>query len=111
MSETITISVDAMGGDNGPRIVLHGARLALRERGNIEFLFHGREEILAPLMEEFEELKGVSSIHHSDIVIGMDENQAPLLGWGAILPPCGRLCNRSRMARQMLQFPEAIPGR
>ncbi len=82
MSETITISVDAMGGDNGPRIVLHGARLALRERGNIEFLFHGREEILAPLMEEFEELKGVSSIHHSDIVIGMDEKPSAALRKG-----------------------------
>jgi len=82
MSEIITISVDAMGGDNGPRIVLHGAGLALRQRGNIEFLFHGREEILQPLLNEFPELQAVSKIIHREIVIGMDEKPSAALRKG-----------------------------
>ncbi len=82
MNEAIRISVDAMGGDNGPRIVFHGARLALRARGNVEFLFHGREEILQPLLDEFDELKAVSAIRHSDVVIRMDEKPSSALRKG-----------------------------
>ena len=82
MSENVTISVDAMGGDNGPRIVFHGARLVLRDRGNIRFIFHGREEILQPLIEEFPELKAVSSIRHKDIVISMNDKPTAALRKG-----------------------------
>ncbi len=82
MSETIKISVDAMGGDNGPRIVFHGARLILRERGNIEFVFHGRKDILDPLLDEFPEVRAVSSIRHQDVVIGMDDKPSAALRKG-----------------------------
>jgi len=82
MSDTITISIDAMGGDNGPRIVFHGARLALRERGNIRFIFHGRQEVLAPLLDEFVELKPVSLIRHCEMVVAMDEKPSAALRKG-----------------------------
>ena len=82
MSDTIKISVDAMGGDNGPRIVFHGARLALRERGNISFIFHGREQVLQPLLEEFPELKPVSIIKDRQTVIAMDEKPTAALRRG-----------------------------
>ena len=82
MSDSIVISVDAMGGDNGPRIVLHGAKLVLRERGNIEFIFHGREEILQPLLDEFPEVSAVSTIQHSDVVIDMDAKPSAALRKG-----------------------------
>ncbi len=82
MNDTITISIDAMGGDNGPRIVFHGARLALRERGNIAFIFHGRKDILTPLLEEFVELKPVSSIRHCEIVIAMNDKPSAALRKG-----------------------------
>lgn len=82
MSDSIVISVDAMGGDNGPRIVLHGARLVLRERGNIEFIFHGREDILQPLLDEFPEVKSVSTIQHSDVVIDMNDKPSAALRKG-----------------------------
>lgn len=82
MTETIRISVDAMGGDKGPRVVLEGARLALRERRDTQFIFHGREAELAPLLEEFSELKPVSRIVHSDVVIAMDEKPSQALRKG-----------------------------
>ncbi len=82
MSDNIKISVDAMGGDNGPRIVFHGARLALRERGNISFIFHGREQVLQPLLEEFPELKPVSVIRDRQTVIAMDEKPSAALRRG-----------------------------
>lgn len=82
MSGTIRISVDAMGGDNGPRIVLHGAELALRERRNISFIFHGQKDVLTPLLDEFPTLKPVSKIRHADITISMDEKPSQALRKG-----------------------------
>jgi glycerol-3-phosphate acyltransferase PlsX len=82
MSETIRISVDAMGGDKGPRVVVHGAQLAWRERKNTRFIFHGRQQELEPLLDEFSELKPVSTIQHSDTVIAMEDKPSNALRKG-----------------------------
>jgi len=82
MTDSIRISVDAMGGDNGPRVVFHGARLELRERKNARFIFHGRENELRPLLDEFPELKHASRIVHSDNVIAMDDKPSNALRKG-----------------------------
>jgi glycerol-3-phosphate acyltransferase PlsX len=82
MSETIRISVDAMGGDKGPRVVVEGARLALKERKNTSFIFHGRQDQLDPLLAEFSDLKPVSTIHHCDTVILMDDKPSQALRKG-----------------------------
>ncbi|WP_332686682.1 phosphate acyltransferase PlsX [Devosia sp.] len=82
MTDKITISVDAMGGDNAPRAVIHGAHLALREHKNIRFIFHGRQEQIAPLLDEFPDLKPVSTIRHCDLVIAMDEKPSQALRKG-----------------------------
>ncbi len=82
MKTNIRISVDAMGGDNGPRIVLHGAVLALKQCKNIEFVFHGKEEILKPLLDEFAILKPISTVKHCEKVISMDEKPSNALRKG-----------------------------
>ena len=82
MSGPITISVDAMGGDNAPRAPIHGAKLLLRERPDARFIFHGREEVIAPLLDEFSELKPVSQVRHSDTVITMDDKPSQALRKG-----------------------------
>ncbi|MBU1304899.1 MAG: phosphate acyltransferase, partial [Alphaproteobacteria bacterium] len=50
MTDSIRISVDAMGGDHGPRVAVQGARLALKERRNTSFIFHGRAAEIEPLL-------------------------------------------------------------
>jgi len=82
MNDRIRISVDAMGGDIGPRVAIHGAALALRERKNTSFIFHGRKEAIEPLLEEFPELKPVSEVRHSENVIAMDEKPSQALRKG-----------------------------
>ena len=82
MSDTIRISVDAMGGDKGPRIAIHGARLFMKERKNVSFLFHGREQDLLPLLDEFPDLKKVSEIRPADIVIEMEDKPSMALRKG-----------------------------
>lgn len=71
-----------MGGDNAPRAVIHGAFLALRERKNTRFIFHGREELIAPLLDEFPALKPVSTVRHAEVVIAMDEKPSQALRKG-----------------------------
>jgi len=82
MTDSIRISVDAMGGDKGPRVAVHGARLAFKERKNTSFIFHGREAELTPLLDEFPDLKAVSRIVHADNVISMDEKPSQALRKG-----------------------------
>ncbi|HAQ34624.1 MAG TPA: phosphate acyltransferase, partial [Alphaproteobacteria bacterium] len=52
MSQPETVSVDAMGGDHGPRIIIEGIDVVLKRRPNISprFLVHGDEAVLAPLV-------------------------------------------------------------
>ena len=82
MTGSIRLSVDAMGGDNGPRIVLRGAEMTLKERGNVEFVFHGPAEILEPLLEEFPALKPVSTIKNAETVISMTDKPSQALRKG-----------------------------
>lgn len=71
-----------MGGDKGPQVAVHGAALALRERRNISFIFHGRESELTPLLEKFPDLKQHSRVVHSDNVILMDDKPSQALRKG-----------------------------
>ena len=82
MTDTVTLSVDAMGGDNAPRAVVHGAHLLLKQHANARFLFHGRQELIAPLLEEFPALKSVSTVRHCETVIAMDEKPSQALRKG-----------------------------
>ncbi len=82
MTETITISVDAMGGDNAPRAVIHGAHLALKEHPTARFIFHGREEQITPLLNEFPALKSASTLRHCETIIAMDEKPSQALRKG-----------------------------
>ena len=82
MSDSIRISVDAMGGDKGPRIAVEGAYLFWRERKNTSFIFHGRGAELEPLLAQFPDLRPISRIVHSDTIIAMDDKPSNALRKG-----------------------------
>ena len=61
-ASTLTIALDAMGGDNAPSCVVEGAQLALRKYDNLRFIFFGdRAKIEAY----------VKTVEHSQSVDGM----------------------------------------
>src|SRR3569832_2961473 len=82
MVDSIRISVDAMGGDVGPQVAIHGAWLALRERKNNTNILHGREADITPLLDKFPELKPVSRVVHCDNVSSMEEMPSQALRKG-----------------------------
>jgi len=71
-----------MGGDNGPEIVVLGAKMSLLERPNTKYIFHGREEELLPLLKKYPELQAVSEVRHCDNVISMDDKPSQALRKG-----------------------------
>jgi hypothetical protein len=50
VSDSITIALDAMGGDRAPAMVVRGAELALQRHPNVHFLLFGAEDRVAPLL-------------------------------------------------------------
>ena len=50
MSESITIALDAMGGDRAPAMVVKGADIALERHPDARFLLFGDEAQIMPLL-------------------------------------------------------------
>lgn len=82
MAETLTISLDAMGGDSGPDVVLGGADLALERKPHLRFEIFGIEEDVLPILKALPKLDAASNFHASEIAISMDEKPGKALRKG-----------------------------
>jgi len=82
MAETLTISLDAMGGDFGPAVVLPGAELALERKPDLRYEIYGQESVVAPLLKDYPKLSAVSNFHHSEISISMEDKPSQALRRG-----------------------------
>ncbi len=67
------IALDAMGGDNAPDCVIHGAEMALIRHPGIKFLIFGNEPELTPLIEKHPTLKASCEIVHTPHVIASED--------------------------------------
>jgi phosphate acyltransferase len=73
MAEFVRISLDAMGGDRGPSVVVPGAALALERHPNLRFLMFGNERAITPLVEKDERLRKAVEIRHTEVAVSMDD--------------------------------------
>lgn len=78
----IKISLDVMGGDFGPEVVIPGAAKALERHPEVTFVLYGQREKCEPFLERFPKLKERSELHHCDVAIGMDEKPSQALRRG-----------------------------
>ncbi|MFB2551203.1 phosphate acyltransferase PlsX [Ensifer soli] len=78
----VRISLDLMGGDVGPEVVVPGAARALERHPDIRFVLYGLEERCAPLLAKHPKLKDNSTFHHTELAIGMDEKPSQALRRG-----------------------------
>lgn len=86
----LVLSVDAMGGDAAPSVVLDGLKVFAARRPNLSFQVHGRADELTDAIER----RGLSDrcqIMHHDDVISMSEKPSAALRrakgssmWGAV---------------------------
>ena len=70
MSETFSLAIDAMGGDQAPLIVLDGIVLAAERHPDARFLLIGDEDKLRPLLAERKQLAKSCTVRHAATVVG-----------------------------------------
>lgn len=76
---SITIAVDAMGGDFGPEVAIPGINLLHEENRDIRFLLFGDESRINPYLSKFPSLMKVTHIVHTDKMVRMDEKPSAAL--------------------------------
>jgi glycerol-3-phosphate acyltransferase PlsX len=82
MSQTITISLDAMGSDAGPEMVIGGAALALDRRPDLRFIIFGEEDAVRPVLDADPRVRAVSEFHHCGVTVQMDDRPSQALRKG-----------------------------
>ncbi|MCX8507826.1 MAG: phosphate acyltransferase, partial [Rhodobacteraceae bacterium] len=69
----IVISIDAMGGDRGAVAVVSGMADSLAQCPDLEFLLHGPETLLEPLISKRPALAARTTICHAEGVVAMED--------------------------------------
>ena len=82
MLQPVRISLDAMGGDAGPAVVVPGAALALERHPGLRFLMVGNESVLRPLVAQHPALAAAVEIRHAELTVAMDEKPSQALRTG-----------------------------
>ncbi|MEN9683662.1 MAG: phosphate acyltransferase PlsX [Pseudomonadota bacterium] len=73
------IAVDAMGGDEGVRVMIEGAALARRRHDRFKFLLVGDEDRIKAALDAHPNLRAASEILHADDVVSGDEKPTQAL--------------------------------
>ena len=82
MADKIVISIDAMGGDKAPEVVIEGIRLALQKHTDVFFLLFGDEKRLAPLCRLAKLDETCYRIYHTEQVVKGDEKPSHAVRYG-----------------------------
>ncbi|MEI8321425.1 MAG: phosphate acyltransferase PlsX [Alphaproteobacteria bacterium] len=81
-AEKLILSLDAMGGDNAPHMVIEGAALAIAQNPDLFLLIYGDESQLNPLLKKFPALTGHYKLIHTPEFIKSDEKPSIALRQG-----------------------------
>jgi glycerol-3-phosphate acyltransferase PlsX len=73
------IAIDAMGGDEGVRVMVEGAALARRRHDRFKFLLVGDESRIKDALEHHPNLRAASEILHCEDVVAGDEKPTQAL--------------------------------
>ena len=76
------ISLDAMGGDFGPEVVIGGAAIALMRKPHLRFAIFGEEEKVLPIIAQYPKVQAVSEFHNCEISISMNDKPSTALRRG-----------------------------
>src|SRR5210317_837249 len=80
--ESAVISIDAMGGDQGPAVVIAGVSLFAEKNPDHSFIIHGPQDVLEPLIEKRPQLAGRVQLRHATDIVQMQDKPAQVLRTG-----------------------------
>lgn len=78
----IRISIDAMGGDFGPSVIVPALARFLERRPDTHFILFGQEDVVRPLLAEHPKLAETAELVHCEVAIRMDEKPSQALRHG-----------------------------
>lgn len=79
---SLTIAIDAMGGDHAPQVVIAGANMALARHDDLQFLVFGDEEAVTPLVKAKAGLSERVTICHTPDRVAADTKPSQVLRHG-----------------------------
>jgi glycerol-3-phosphate acyltransferase PlsX len=82
MADGLVLSIDGMGGDNAPDIVVEGVEIAARRSNDVRFQIHGDAARINALLEKHPQAKAVSEVRPAEKAIGMDAKPTQALRQG-----------------------------
>ena len=82
MADNLVLSIDGMGGDNAPGIVIAGIDIAAQKSPGVTYLIHGDPERLNALLEKAPHAKAVSKVVAAEKMLGMDVKPAQAMRQG-----------------------------
>ncbi|MFQ5957782.1 MAG: phosphate acyltransferase, partial [Alphaproteobacteria bacterium] len=100
MDRSVTIALDAMGGDRAPDVVIEGADVARVRHPALRFLLFGDESRLKRLLRQFPKLAQITELRPSEGVVGADDRPSAALRQGR--------CTSMRMAIDAVGAGEAV---
>ncbi|MFT3671840.1 phosphate acyltransferase PlsX [Aestuariivirga sp.] len=82
MAEKLTVALDAMGGDQGPDMVIPGAALAAQRHPGYSFLLFGDQAKVGPVLARHPGLQKVATVRHTEVAVAMDDKPSQALRRG-----------------------------
>ncbi|HKB96883.1 MAG TPA: phosphate acyltransferase PlsX [Rhizomicrobium sp.] len=82
MTRALTISIDAMGGDAGPSVVVSALLKTIQRHTDVQFILHGDEAELTPLLARQPKLHGRATIRHAPGRVAMEDKPSHVLRRG-----------------------------
>ncbi len=79
MSNSVTLSVDAMGGDAAPGVVIDGVERFAATRDAVSFILHGDEAHVGPLLDARPDLAARCELRHAPDQVAMHDKPSQAL--------------------------------
>lgn len=79
LSDNLVIAIDAMGGDNSPRVVIEGLVEASLKNPDVRFLVYGDEGKVRPLLDKYPHLKEKCELRHSPEVVRNEDKPSQVI--------------------------------
>lgn len=78
----VTLSIDAMGGDQGPAAVIGGLALSAEKNPDIRYIVNGPQDELERLIAKHKVLRGICEIRDAGGVVSMEDKPSQVMRHG-----------------------------
>jgi glycerol-3-phosphate acyltransferase PlsX len=82
VTRALTVSIDAMGGEAGPGAVVSALLKTVQRHSDVQFILHGDEAQLKPLLARQPKLKDRATIRHAPGRVSMEDKPSHVLRRG-----------------------------